>query len=301
MKLLSLALLAAVASASVTPVARQMACNGHGELCDRSYGNVTFIGAHDSYAFSSDPLALARDQSVDIPTQLGLGIRLLQAQAHMNDGEIHFCHTSCALFDGGKVQDYLSTVKTFLDANPNEVITFVFTNPEGLSMNNVWLPAFQASGMDALAYVPLSLPVQQSAWPTLGDMISSGKRVVTFIDAGADTAGDTVDFLIPEFPNIWETPFDSTDSSFPCSVDRTSGPLPNDQHMFMINHFLDISLFGVLLPDKDAATTTNAVSSILANAAGCAQFADGRAPNFILLDWVDEGQGIQAGNQLNGL
>lgn len=25
-------------------------CNGHSELCDRSYGNITFIGAHDSYA-----------------------------------------------------------------------------------------------------------------------------------------------------------------------------------------------------------------------------------------------------------
>jgi len=301
-KIFALALLAAVVSASATPVAsRQMACNGHAELCDRSYGNVTFIGAHDSYAFSSDPLALARDQSVDIPTQLSLGVRLLQAQAHMNDGDIHFCHTSCALFDGGKVSDYLSTVKTFLDANPNEVITFVFTNPEGLSMNNVWLPAFKTAGMDTLAYVPPSLPMQQSAWPTLGDMISSGKRVVTFIDAGADTAGDTVNFLLPEFPNIWETPFDSTDDTFPCSVDRTAGPLANDQHMFMINHFLDVSIAGILIPDEGAASITNGVNSIMTNAAGCAQFADGRAPNFVLLDWVDQGQAFQAGNQLNGL
>jgi len=132
-------------------------------------------------------------------------------------------------------------------------------------------------------------------------MISSGKRVVAFIDKGANTTGDTVDFLIPEFPNIWETPFDYTDSSFPCSIDRTSGPLPNNQHMFMINHFLDIGPLGVLIPDKHAATKTNTVDSILANAAGCAHLAGGRAPNFILLDWVDEGHGIQAGNRLNGL
>ena len=59
--------------------------------------------AHDSFAFSSDPLAceylitvrsrsflhtylatlVARDQEVDIPSQLGLGVRLLQAQSHM--------------------------------------------------------------------------------------------------------------------------------------------------------------------------------------------------------------------------
>jgi hypothetical protein len=82
------------------------------------------------------------------------------------------------------------------------VITFVFTNPEGLSMNNIWLSAFKGSGIDKYAYAPSSLPVQQSAWPTLGEMIASGKRLVTFIDAGADKAGDTVDFLIPEFSHV---------------------------------------------------------------------------------------------------
>ncbi|KAJ6562972.1 PLC-like phosphodiesterase, partial [Mycena sp. CBHHK59/15] len=84
------------------------------------YSNVTSIGSHDSFAFSEDPFALARDQEVDFPTQLGLRIRLLQAQAHMNNGVLHFCHASCALFDGGAVVDYLKNVKTFLDANPNE-------------------------------------------------------------------------------------------------------------------------------------------------------------------------------------
>jgi hypothetical protein len=40
------------------------------------------------------PSTVARDQEVDVPTQLGLGVRLLQAQAHLNNGVIHFCHTS---------------------------------------------------------------------------------------------------------------------------------------------------------------------------------------------------------------
>ena len=39
----------------------------------------------------------------------------------------------------------------------------------------------------------------------------------------------------------------------------------------------------------------------MAEANGCLQFADGRAPNFVLLDWVDEGQAFQAGNMLNGV
>jgi len=288
-----------VASVLGGPTKRQAACNGSAALCGRSYGNVTYIGAHDSYAHSTDPLAVARDQTIDIPTQLGMGVRLLQAQAHLNDGVIHFCHTSCDLFDGGTVEAYLVTVKTFMDANPNEVITFVFTNPEGLSMNDVWLPAFQASGITEYAYVPPAQPMTQSSWPTLGEMIGAGTRLVTFMDAGADTAGDTVPFILPEFPNIWETPFDSTDSSFPCSVNRTAGPLPDDEHMFMINHFLDVDIFGVDIPNEAAASTTNSITSILANANGCAQFADGRAPNFVLLDWVNVGQAIATANLLN--
>ena len=54
------------------------------------------------------------------------------------------------------------------------------------------------------------------AWPTLGNMIASGKRLVVFIDfVGKD--GSTVDYLLPEFgmvrpypqlslPESWLTP-----------------------------------------------------------------------------------------------
>jgi len=296
-------LTAAASLASSLPVKRATICNGHAELCSRSFGNTTFFGAHDSYAFSSDPLALARDQEVNISTQLGLGVRLLQAQAHESDGELHFCHTSCALFDGGLVVDYLTTVKTFLDANPNEVITFIFTNPEGLSIPDVWAPAFVNSGISDIAYVPPSLPVAQSDWPTLGEMIDNGTRVVVFLDAGADGSdGGTVPYILPEFPMIWEDPFDSTDSTFPCSVNRTAGPLSTADHMYMINHFLDVDILSILLPDLTAASKTNGVSSILANANGCAPLSGAnRWPNFVLLDWVNIGDGMQAVNILNGV
>ena len=81
---------------------------------------------------------------------------------HSNDNVLHFCHTSCALFDGGTVEAYLDKVKTFLDANPNEVLTLLFTNPEGLSLPDVWDPPFQASGVADLAYVPATVPTAQS-------------------------------------------------------------------------------------------------------------------------------------------
>ena len=66
------------------------------------------------------------------------------------------------LFDGGTVEAYLNRVKTFLDANPNEVLTLIFTNPEGASLSDLWDPPFQASGIADLAYVPPHLPMRQS-------------------------------------------------------------------------------------------------------------------------------------------
>ncbi|KAL7281152.1 PLC-like phosphodiesterase [Trametes coccinea BRFM310] len=297
-----LAAVVASVRAATVPSKRATVCNGHAELCNRSYGNVTFLGAHDSFAFSEDPLALSRDQELDIPSQLGLGVRLLQAQSHINDGVLHFCHTSCLLFDGGTVEDYLKKVHDFLTANPNEVLTLLFTNPDGASLPDLWDPAFQASGVADFAYVPPQIPVKQSDWPTLGEMIDSGKRVVVFLDAGADT-DRSVPYILPEFPMIWETPFSVTDPNFPCSVDRISGPLSTEDHMYMINHSLNKNLLdtGIIVSDPKDAPTTNSVDSITKNAAGCEQFAAGRAPNFVLLDFVNLGNGLDAVNQLNGL
>ncbi|KAJ7697687.1 PLC-like phosphodiesterase [Mycena rosella] len=296
---------ATLALAATIPTKRATVCNGHAELCNRSYGNVTFVGAHDSFAISTDPLALARDQEVDVPTQLSLGIRLLQAQSHVNNGVLHFCHTSCALFDGGAVVDYLKTVKTFLDANPNEVLTLIFTNPEGQSPATVWKPAFDEAGISDLAFVPPSIPVKQSDWPTLGSMIDSGKRVVVFLDAGADGA-DSVDFIMPEFQMIWEAPFSSVDPTFPCRIDRIAGPLADVDHMFMINHNLNKNIISlgstdVLVSDPVDAPTTNSVESILADANGCAPLGGNRAPNFVLIDYVNLGDPFTAAAQLNGV
>jgi hypothetical protein len=65
------------------PMKRAQLCNGHAELCERKYGNVTFLGSHDSFAFSGNPFALARTQEVELDAQLTLGVRMLQAQSHM--------------------------------------------------------------------------------------------------------------------------------------------------------------------------------------------------------------------------
>lgn len=149
-----------------------------------------------------------------------------------------------------------------MDSNPNEVLTFVFTNPEAVSIANYWKPAFDEAGLTNLAYVPPSLPVARGNWPTLGEMISTGKRLVVFMDYN-NNLGEA-NFILPEFDMLWEPPFSSTDKTFPCKVDRISGSLSAENHLHMLNHNLNSKVFGsddILIPDRVDASTTNGVTS----------------------------------------
>jgi hypothetical protein len=281
------------------------ACNGHAELCDRKYGNTTFFGSHDSFAFSKNPFALARTQEVNLESQLKLGVRLLQVQAHMDNEEIHFCHTSCALYNGGTAENYLRTVKTFLDANPNEVMTIIIANKMNRPVMSAWKSVFDESGMTNLTYVPPQPIMSRNDWPTLGDMISTGKRIVVFMDKGFKGRKEAgAEFILPEFKMVWEDSIDPTDIDFPCKVERTSGPLPPTEQLNLINHNFNANLlpigWGVRFPDRLNSPRTNGISLILKHAAKCTSLMDGKRPNFVLLDYVNIGHGAAAVDKLNG-
>lgn len=47
---------------------------------------------------------------------------------------------------------------------------------------------FAAAGMDTIAFTPETASIPASGWPTLGSMIDSGRRLVTFIDNQANFA-----------------------------------------------------------------------------------------------------------------
>jgi len=286
---------------AVPLVKREQLCNGHAGLCDRKYGNTTFVGAHDSFAFSSNPLALARTQEVDIRTQLRQGVRLLQAQAHMHGKDLNFCHNTCALYNGGKVKDYFWKVKHFLDRHPNEIITIIIANPEKVS-GKVWKPIFESTGLADMAYIPHQTPMMREDWPTLRELLESGRRLIVFMDKGAEDG--SVPYLLPQFTMMWEDVYDPTDRNFPCKVDRTSGPLAPSQQLNLMNHNLNVDLMpigpGLRLPARLESPRTNGVYSIKAHANHCAPLAGDKYPNFVLVDFVNVGQTQRAVALMNG-
>ncbi|KAH8671429.1 PLC-like phosphodiesterase [Xylariales sp. PMI_506] len=268
-------------------------CNGYAELCDRRYSNVTFIGAHDS---PFDGILPTENQYDSVASQLGNGVRFLTAQTHNDGGTIQLCHTSCIELNAGTLQTFLTTVKTFLDANVDEVVTLLITNGDGIAISDFG-DVFETVGLNTYAYAP-SGDLTMAEWPTLGTLIADGTRLVVFMDYGADTS--EVAYILNEFQYFFETPYDTTDASFPeCTLDRPAGASANGL-MMIVNHFLDLDILGILIPDTLAIETTNSLSSIQAQGSIC--YSDyGRIPNVILLDYVDVGEGLEAQDDYNGV
>jgi hypothetical protein len=285
------------ASPAKSPSPRATTCNGFSDFCNRSFGNVTFVGAHDSYAVGVNNLAA--NQDYNITQQLNDGIRMLQMQTHNLSGVIQLCHTSCSLYNGGPLSTYLATVKSWLDANPNEVLSLLIVNSDDFPPT-AYDTVFVGAGLDTMSYAPPSASIPASQRPTLGSLIDSGKRLITFMDASADF--NSVPYIIAEFTNIWESPYDVT-TTFDCSVNRTQGT--SSTQMYLINHFLDSLVLGQAVPDVSQANQTNAVSgpNSLGQQVSLCVSEYGRYPNFMLVDFYEYGGGsvFQVAATANGV
>ena len=250
---------------TATPVASALpsaiACNLSPSLCSRSYSNITYVGAHNSpFAL---PNNIASNQDYGVLTQLNAGIRMLQGQTHAVNDIVCFCHTTCNLLNAGPAESYFANVSAWLAANPYDVITVLIVNGDLLDVSNFTEP-LEKSGLAKYAYTPDVVPMALSDWPTLEQLIESNQRAVIFMDYNADQT--TVPYVLDEFSQLWETPFDPTDTNFPCTVQRPPG-LSDAQaggRLYMANHNLDSELIvtneTILIPDIAESNATNALT-----------------------------------------
>ncbi|KAF9157470.1 hypothetical protein DFQ26_008705 [Actinomortierella ambigua] len=260
--------------------AQAQVCNGYAELCTKPYNQVTYATTHNAYAFSP-PGALAANQDNDIPTQLKDGIRafMLDAYAAASPSDIQLCHGNCQLLNGGPLSKTLGQFKTFLDANPNEVVTILWENAGNLPPSQ-----FQAGSTN---------------WPTLAEMISSGKRLVNFIDDGYSAS---VPWLMNEYSFIFETPWQiPKGSAYPCTIDRPAGG--QQQSMYVLNHFISgqISTGGqsIDVPQRGAAEQTNG-PDLVSHVNECVSTFK-QNPAFLAIDFYEKGSLLQTVAQLNGV
>lgn len=271
------------------------------ELYSQRYSEQTFIGTHNSVAIRTpeNGWSISGNQYFNVSTQLQSGVRLLQAQGHSDPNgtnEIRLCHFNCALMDGGSLYDHLSTVKQFLDDHPWEVVTLLFVNTAGPSLAP-WTKAYYDTGLDLMSFIPPRYKrggtMRIEDWPTISEMVTANKRLVTFLSSGANE--DIAPYLLKQFDYMFETNFGiEAPDQYTCAPARPRwrDPWYVPPRLALSNHFIYAKFLGFRYPNASYANTTNAagfhVGELGEHAARCRSHY-GRRPNFLLVDFFNEG------------
>lgn len=305
-------------------------CNGHAELCDRPYDEVAFAATHNSMSAADQPGWFLAEQPHGILRQLDDGIRVLlvdswdgqrtqrpgviantaegraeglaeaeetygpelvQSALRLRDsldltptGEAkpYLCHALCEL-GSTDWEPLMVEVKGWLDRHPGEVVTFFVQDEVS--------PADTAALVERAGLLPyVHQPRADGTWPTLGEMISSGRRVVFLLEHAS--GGATSPWLIDSRKAVQDTPYSFTKTSqFSCKTFRG----PRDASLFLVNHWL--SNYSSRVTD---ARTVNAETVLLPRVERCRD-ERGQIPNYVAVDNYDQGDLLTVVDRLNGV
>jgi hypothetical protein len=202
----------------------------------------------------------------------------MQGQAAGPRG-VYLCHGFCELGSQALVE-VLRDVRDFLVRRPHEVLVMVIEDYVPTADLEV---AFTESGLVDFVYrSPLGPP-----WPTLGQMIDRGERVLVLGESGRPG----IAWYHPAFTVVQETPYAfHRPEDMSCRANRggTSGPL------FQINHWIET----VPAPRPTNAALVNSYDFLLARAERCWR-ERGKVPNLLAVDFAGTGDLLKVVAALN--
>ena len=177
----------------------------------------------------------------------------------------------------------LSELRGWLAANPDEVVTLFIEDHVDADLI--------AADVEAAGLLPLVYePTPGEPWPTLGEMIRSGRRLVVMVEEG--DGGTAAPWLVNGFEYTQDTPYTfPTVDSFSCEHNRG----PADAPLLLLNHWL--SGFTSLVTD---AQLVNARDVLLPRAQQCEQERE-MLPNFVAVNYVALGDVDEVVDTLNGV
>jgi hypothetical protein len=309
-----LALLSVVVTTRPTD---ERACDGHVELCDRRYDDVTTAATHNAMS-SPDVVPVWPEHDGGLTEQLDAGVRTLlidthhwppvrsaaqlaavggddgrtlppslaaalyQLRAALREGRpgAFLCHIHC-IFGAQPLGDGLGEIRDFLVANPDEVVTLIIQDEIPAAETAA---AFDAAGLTPFVYHHRS----QRGWPTLGEMIDDGERLVVF----AENDGPPPDWYANAFEQMQETPFlFLSPGAFSCAENRGDPDAP----LFLMNHWVQR-----IAPDRADSARVNRLDVLVDRARECER-ERGLRPNYLAVNFYDIGDVVEAADILNGL
>ncbi|MFI9827150.1 hypothetical protein ACIHIX_05650 [Streptomyces sp. NPDC051913] len=305
----------ALAGLVLVPLAAPSAprrCEGSVRLCDRPYDEVAFLTSHNAMSTTVDRF-IGPLQDPSITTQLDDGVRGLQIDtyrwerpdeitARLNDSDfsaeqralianvvnrvnppregLWLCHAVCR---AGAIElvPELREIGDWTRDHPTEVLTLIVQ--DAISGEDT-AEAFARAGLTDLVLTPDEDPA--APWPTLGEMIDSGRRLVVFAEEADGPAAWYRNF----YRYGMETPFSFQRPDQMSCVPHRGG---TGKRLFLLNHF--ITAGGGSRLD---AGEVNARDFVLDRVEKCER-ARGRPVNFVAVDYTTIGDARGAVDALN--
>jgi hypothetical protein len=185
----------------------------------------------------------------------------------------------------------MQDMRTFLVANPGAVVVVInqdYVTPED------FVGAVRDADLEELVYtVPAS-----GAWPTMREMVDSGRRLVLLAENHAGAA--------PWYQLAYKSITEETPYAFgkvaqltdPAKLDTSCEPNrgPEGAPLFLVNHW--ITTDPVPLPSN--AAKVNAYDPLLARARDCARVRH-HVPNMVAVNFYLEGDVFRVVDTLNGI
>lgn len=256
-----------------------LVCNGHAALCDRGFDAVAYPTTHNAMSTEEEGWT-PPNQGSRLWQQLEDGVRGFMLDTYEDGGETVLCHVVCPL-GSRPLGDALADLRAFMDCHPAEVLTLIL---EAHIDEARTAAAFEAAGL--LPYLheqPLGAP-----WPTLREMIESGRRMVVF----TESADVTLPWYHHAYSYGWDNDYaNTTPADLDCVPNRGSG----DNDVFILNHFLTAP---VAMPSL--AEMINHDPFFIERARACETEA-GQLPNFITVDFYEVGDLFAVVDALNGV
>jgi hypothetical protein len=284
------------------------ACNGSAELCDRPFNETVFVGTHNSMAADNYGWnAAITTQTYTISEQLQRGVRALSfdvwygsrnrftgfvsnADGPTRSGvEPYLCHSYC-LLGARRLETGLQDVVSFLNANPREVVSIYFE--DYVSVPDLQRVVESSGLMPFVQTGPLDR--------TLGQMISSGKRVV-LISQNVGVENQTAWY--PRLTSVGrDTDYDFSSTSRltdPANLARSCEPTPwgrsGNGRFFVMQHFITN-----VIASRDSSRVVNAKDVLTRRALACRDLR-GVLPSVLLVDYFELGDPQGAARELNAL
>lgn len=251
-------------------------------LCERRYDEVVYPSTHNSYSARDAGFSqLVANHRRPVAVQLEDGVRALMLDVTIDEGETALCHGPCSF---GKLPhiEVLADIAGFLAENPREIVTILYEDSAPV--------AEIEADFVALDLVGRVLVYDGGPFPTLAEMIAADTRLVVTAEQG----GPPPAWFHHLWDLAWDTPYAYMSADeFSCAPNRGDPKNP----LFLVNHWVNSAID---LPSEANATEVNAFAVLHARAAEC-MLSAGDLPNFVAVDYYEQGDLFAVVDALNGV